>query len=148
MRGGEPTRTRGRLFLLWYASIMNIEERKLQLTEEERHVLLEGGTERPFSGELLNEKREGVFRCKVCDQPLFASGTKFDSGTGWPSFDEALPGAVKFINDTTLGMSRTEVRCSNCDAHLGHVFPDGPTETGQRYCMNSVCLAFNPEEGQ
>lgn len=119
-----------------------IQERKKQLTPEENHVLFEGGTEAPFSGELLNEKREGMFKCKVCGTPLFASGTKFDSGTGWPSFDQALPGAVEYVDDTSLGMSRTEVKCATCHAHLGHLFPDGPTETGKRYCMNSVCLAF------
>lgn len=125
---------------------MNLEERKQQLTEEEKNVLFHGGTEAPFSGELLNEKRDGMFRCKVCDTPLFASDTKFDSGTGWPSFDQALPDAVEYIDDNDHGMSRTEVRCKTCHSHLGHVFPDGPTGTGKRYCMNSVCLAF--EEGE
>jgi peptide-methionine (R)-S-oxide reductase len=125
---------------------MDIEQRKKELTEEEKHVLFEGGTEAPFTGALLTEKRDGVFRCKVCSSPLFASGTKFDSGTGWPSFDQALPGAVEFTEDDDLGMRRTEVKCAVCHAHLGHVFPDGPTGTGQRYCMNSVCLSF--EEGK
>ncbi len=128
---------------------MNKEDKeslKKRLTREEYEVAVEGGTEMPFSGELLHEKRDGTFRCKVCDHPLFASATKFDSGTGWPSFDEAIPGAVEFIDDSTLGMVRTEVRCSNCRAHLGHVFPDGPTGTGKRYCMNSVCLAFDPKD--
>lgn len=124
---------------------MNIEEQKANLTEEEKHVLLEGGTEAPFSGVLLDEHREGAFRCKVCKLALFASGAKFDSGTGWPSFDDAVPGSVTFIEDSSYGMNRTEVRCSGCNSHLGHVFPDGPTETGKRYCMNSVCLSF--EEG-
>lgn len=125
---------------------MDIEERKQKLTEEEKHVLLEGGTEAPFTGELLNEKRNGVFRCKVCNQELFSSDTKFDSGTGWPSFDNAIEGSIRYVEDTSHGMSRVEARCSKCDAHLGHVFPDGPTDTGKRYCMNSVCLAF--EEGR
>ena len=124
---------------------MNIEEQKAGLTEDEKRVLLEGGTEVPFSGALLDEHREGAFRCKVCQQVLFTSGAKFDSGTGWPSFDDAVPGSVKFVDDESYGMMRTEVRCSGCDSHLGHVFPDGPTETGKRYCMNSVCLSF--EEG-
>lgn len=121
---------------------MNIEEQKNKLTEEEKHVLLEGGTEAPFSGDLLDEHREGAFRCKVCKQVLFASGSKFDSGTGWPSFDEAVPGSVMFVEDMSHGMNRIEVRCSGCNSHLGHVFLDGPTETGKRYCMNSVCLSF------
>jgi peptide-methionine (R)-S-oxide reductase len=93
---------------------MNIEERKKELTKEENHVLFEGGTEAPFSGELLNEHRAGIFMCKVCGTPLFASDAKFDSGTGWPSFDQALPGAVEYVKDSTLGMARTEVRCSTC----------------------------------
>lgn len=122
------------------------EERKKELTAEENHVLFEGGTEMPFSGELLNEHRDGVFRCKVCATPLFGSTAKFDSGTGWPSFDQALPNAVEYIDDTQYGMHRTEVRCATCHAHLGHVFPDGPTGTGKRYCMNSVCLAFDEKE--
>ncbi len=125
---------------------MNIEERKKELTKEENHVLFEGGTEAPFSGELLNEHRTGTFMCKVCATPLFASDAKFDSGTGWPSFDQSLPGAVEYVEDSTLGMARTEVRCATCHAHLGHVFPDGPGSTGKRYCMNSVCLAFDEKK--
>jgi peptide-methionine (R)-S-oxide reductase len=126
---------------------MNIdkEELKKKLTEEEYNVAVLGGTERPFTGELLDEKREGTFSCKVCGNSLFASGTKFDSGSGWPSFDEALPGAVELVPDDALGMRRTEAKCANCGAHLGHVFPDGPTATGERYCMNSVCLTFKEE---
>lgn len=125
---------------------MNIEERKKDLTAEENHVLFEGGTEAPFTGALLDEHREGTFMCKVCGTPLFASDAKFDSGTGWPSFDQSLPGAVEYVEDTSLGMIRTEARCSTCHAHLGHVFPDGPTGTGKRYCMNSVCMEFSPKE--
>ena len=121
---------------------MNIEQRKQELTEEERHVLFEGGTERPFSGELLNEHRKGMFACKVCGTPLFSSDAKFESGSGWPSFDQALPGAVEYVEDTSLGMLRTEVRCATCHAHLGHVFDDGPETTGKRYCMNSICMEF------
>lgn len=124
---------------------MDIEKRKESLTEEEKHVLFEGGTERPFSGELLNEHRKGMFACKVCGTPLFSSDAKFESGSGWPSFDQALPGAVEYVEDTSLGMVRTEVRCATCHAHLGHVFDDGPETTGKRYCMNSICMEFKEE---
>lgn len=127
---------------------MDLEKRKEELTEIEKEVLFEGGTEAPFSGALLDEHRAGTFTCKVCDTPLFASGAKFDSGTGWPSFDEAIKGAVEHIEDDSHGMRRVEVRCATCHAHLGHVFPDGPTETKERYCMNSVCLAFKEEENK
>jgi peptide-methionine (R)-S-oxide reductase len=116
------------------------EEWKGKLTPEAYHVLREKGTEAPFSGKLLHDDREGVYRCAACGNPLFASTAKFDSGTGWPSFDEALPGAVRLVNDTSDGMMRTEVRCARCGSHLGHLFDDGPTATGKRYCMNSVCL--------
>jgi len=126
---------------------MDIEKRKQELTPEEKRVLFEGGTERPFSGELLNEVREGMFTCKVCGTPLFTSDAKFDSGSGWPSFDQAIPNAVEYVEDTSLNMIRTEVRCATCKAHLGHVFPDGPTKTGRRYCMNSVCMEFK-EDGK
>jgi peptide-methionine (R)-S-oxide reductase len=115
-------------------------ELKQKLTPEQYHVLREKGTEMPFSGKLLHETRDGTYTCAVCGNPLFASTAKFDSGTGWPSFDQALPGAVKEINDGSLGMERVEIVCASCGSHLGHVFPDGPTETGKRYCMNSVCL--------
>lgn len=125
---------------------MNEEEIKKKLTQEEYEVLRGKGTEMPFSGKLLEEKREGMFRCKVCSQELFSSTSKFDSGTGWPSFDEALPGAVKFIEDDSHNTKRTEVVCSKCGSHLGHVFDDGPTNTGKRHCINSVCLEF--EQGK
>jgi peptide-methionine (R)-S-oxide reductase len=125
---------------------MNEEELKKKLTPEEYHVLREKGTEMPGSGALLHEKRQGTYMCKVCGQELFPSTAKFDSGTGWPSFDQALPGAVKLKTDTSGGMARTEVVCANCGSHLGHVFDDGPTATGQRYCMNSVCLELRAKE--
>ncbi|MGC9605162.1 MAG: peptide-methionine (R)-S-oxide reductase MsrB [Minisyncoccia bacterium] len=121
---------------------MTEDDFKKRLTPEEYKVLREKGTEAPFSGELLKEKRDGTYVCKACGAPLFPSTAKFDSGTGWPSFDQALPGAVKFQADTSLGGTRTEVVCANCGSHLGHIFDDGPTKTGKRYCMNSVCLQF------
>lgn len=119
-------------------------EWKQKLTPEAYAALREKGTEAPFSGKLLHEKREGMYRCAACGNPLFPSDAKFDSGTGWPSFDQALPGAVKEIRDNSHGMERIEIACAQCGSHLGHVFPDGPTPTGKRYCMNSVCLGFDP----
>lgn len=118
----------------------NEEELKSRLTEEEYNVLRNKGTEAPFSGKLLHDDRDGMYKCKVCGQDLFSSEAKFDSGTGWPSFDEAIPGSVIEKEDNEHGMTRTEITCSKCGSHLGHVFPDGPTETGKRYCLNSVCL--------
>lgn len=103
-------------------------------------MLRKKGTEAPFSGKLLHADDDGVYKCAACGNPLFSSDAKFDSGTGWPSFDTALPGAVRTIDDTTLGMTRTEAVCAKCGSHLGHLFDDGPTKTGKRYCMNSVCL--------
>lgn len=119
---------------------INEEELKAKLTPEEYKVLREKGTEAPFSGKLLHDERSGMYTCKVCGQGLFMSDAKFDSGTGWPSFDQAIPGSVVEIEDTSHGMSRTEITCSRCGSHLGHVFEDGPTSTGKRYCLNSVCL--------
>lgn len=119
---------------------MKSDEQLKKETPELFKVAREKGTEAPFSGALLNEQGSGTYSCAVCGQELFKSDSKFDSGTGWPSFDQALPGAIKEIEDEGLGMSRTETVCSKCGAHLGHVFSDGPTETGKRYCMNSVCL--------
>ncbi len=117
-----------------------------QLTPEQYQVLRQHGTERPGSCALLYEKRQGTFACVGCGQKLFASGKKFDSRTGWPSFDKPLPGAVEESRDTSHGMVRTEVHCAQCGGHLGHVFEDGPPPTGLRYCMNGVALDFTPDE--
>ncbi len=114
------------------------------LTPKQYTVLRQAGTERPFSSPLNDEHRPGVFGCAGCAQDLFSSTTKFDSGTGWPSFWKALDNAVVERGDHTLGMTRTEVLCSRCGGHLGHVFDDGPEPTGLRYCMNGVALSFRP----
>lgn len=118
-----------------------------ELTEFEYHVLRQAGTERAYTGELLEEHREGIFSCRGCGAELFRSNAKFDSHCGWPSFYEPQKGdAVELLEDRSHGMSRVEVRCKNCGSHLGHVFEDAPqTPTGDRYCINSVSITFAPE---
>lgn len=107
-------------------------------------ILREAGTERPFTSPLLDEKRKGIFACAGCNLPLFSSSAKYDSGTGWPSFRKALPNAVLYERDVTLGMVRTEELCRRCGGHLGHVFDDGPPPTGKRHCINGLSLTFRP----
>jgi peptide-methionine (R)-S-oxide reductase len=116
-----------------------------RLTPEQFNVLRKEGTERPGSSPLNHEKRKGTFACAGCDLPLFSSDTKFDSGTGWPSFYQPLPNAVGTTTDRTFFMTRTEVHCDRCGGHLGHVFDDGPKPTGLRYCMNGLALKFAPQ---
>jgi peptide-methionine (R)-S-oxide reductase len=118
----------------------NEEEFKRALTADQYRVLRQKGTEAPFSGKLIFPDKDGFYKCAACGNPLFKAEAKFDSGTGWPSFDEALDGAVKNIEDNSLGMKRIETVCAVCDSHLGHVFDDGPTKTGKRYCVNAVCF--------
>jgi len=117
---------------------------RARLTPEQFRVLRQHGTERPGTSKLNAEKRPGIFVCAGCGEKLFASDTKFESGTGWPSFFAPLEGAVGTTKDRSLFMTRTEVHCANCGGHLGHVFPDGPRPTGLRYCMNGVAMRFEP----
>ena len=115
------------------------------LTEQQKKIMFKEGTEKPFTSSLINETRDGFYHCANCNAKLFSSNSKFDSGTGWPSFSEALPGAFVTKVDYSFGMKRTEYHCANCGAHHGHVFLDGPTATGKRFCNNGLCLLFVPE---
>ena len=120
-----------------------IEALAADFTDEERHVILHQGTERPFCGAFLDNKKPGVYTCRLCGLPLFQSDAKFNSGTGWPSFFQPYdPAHIAEITDRSHGMARVEIRCKRCDAHLGHVFDDGPPPTHQRYCLNSVSMSF------
>lgn len=119
------------------------QEWKEQLSPEQYRVLRQKGTEAPHTGKYNLHFEEGEYQCAACGEKLFESNSKFESGCGWPSFDEAIEGKVEYVQDKTFGMIRTEILCSNCGSHLGHVFDDGPTETGQRYCVNSASVDFN-----
>lgn len=129
-----------------YDVIRSEQEWRQKLTPEAYAVMFEHGTERPFTSDLLKEKREGQYVCAGCGTPLFSSETKFDSGTGWPSYWQPIEGNIETSEDRSLFMARTEVHCAKCGAHQGHVFPDGPNPTGLRYCINGVALNFEPKK--
>jgi len=134
--------------LLFPINILSAVTKKIlnkNLNEEQKNIMFNEGTERPFSSELNKEKRKGFYHCANCGAKLFASTSKFDSGTGWPSFSEALPGAFKTKVDRKFGMLRTEYHCAKCGAHHGHVFNDGPSKGNKRFCSNGLCLIFKPE---
>lgn len=121
------------------------EELKSKLSAEQYNILINKGTEKPFTGKYLNNHEDGTYTCAACGQPIFASADKFDSGSGWPSFDKSIPGSVKLKKDFSHFMIRTEVVCSRCGSHLGHIFHDGPTNTGERFCINSGAMNFEKE---
>ena len=123
-----------------------MELNKKHLSQDQFEVTQNCGTEPPFSGELLYEKRDGIYSCVVCDFALFESEKKYESGTGWPSFYDALEDTISTREDNSYGMKRIEINCKKCDSHLGHIFPDGPKPTGQRYCVNSLSLTFSENE--
>ena len=123
-------------------------EWEAQLTAEEYHILRQAGTERPFSGKYNLHDAKGTYVCKGCGTPLYTSAAKFDSGCGWPSYDESISGAIAYRKDTSLGMLRVEILCAQCGGHQGHVFDDGPTPTGQRYCVNSASIDFVPDKNE
>jgi len=124
------------------------EEWKSLLSPEEYRILREAGTEYPFTGKYNNHKIKGTYSCKGCGSDLYESSAKFDSGCGWPSYDRSIEGAIEYRKDTSLGMHRVEILCSNCGGHQGHIFEDGPTETGQRYCVNSASIDFRSDEDE
>lgn len=119
---------------------------KDQLSVEEYRILRQAGTEYPFTGQYNDHFASGTYSCKGCGASLYASSAKFDSGCGWPSYDQSLEGAIEYREDTSLGMRRVEILCANCGSHQGHVFDDGPTGTGQRYCVNSASIDFTPSK--
>jgi len=122
------------------------EQWRAELGPERFRILREKGTERPFTGTYNNHFQDGAYHCGGCGAPLFESESKFDSGCGWPAFDKSKEGSVAYHKDASFGMIRTEITCANCDGHLGHVFNDGPTQTGQRYCVNSLSVDFEEKE--